>query len=157
MSHQKSKRQKRSYNDNVEIEESENGEYNAIYIPDMNDSGDSSFDSEFDTESDVELLYPNTFKEISNVSYRQVLDNYTENQTQLEPEHTYEWLDEEKKYNESLNNEILLFDRTKKILIKEKLKKTKRSTDPLLVCPTVSSAMSRATFMEIKSKLKIIE
>ena len=29
------------------------------------------------------------------------------------------------------------------------------STDPLLACPTVSSAMSRATFMEIKSKLKM--
>ena len=75
MSHQKSKRQKRSHNDNVEIEESENGEYNAIYIPDMNDSGDSSSDSELDTESDVELPYPNTFEEISKVSYRQILDS----------------------------------------------------------------------------------
>ena len=86
MLRQKSKRQKRSHNDNVEIEESENGEYNAIYIPDMNDSGDSSSDSELDTESDVELSYPNTFEEISKVSYRQVLESYTENQTQLEPE-----------------------------------------------------------------------
>ena len=55
----------------------------------MNDSGDSSSDSELDTESDVELSYPNTFEEISKVSYRQVLDSYIENQTQLEPEHTY--------------------------------------------------------------------
>ena len=47
----------------------------------MNDSGDSYSDSELDTESDVELSYPNTFEEISNVSYRQVLDSYTENQT----------------------------------------------------------------------------
>ena len=40
----------------------ENGEYNAIYIPDMNDSGDSSSDSELDTESDVELSYSNKIK-----------------------------------------------------------------------------------------------
>ena len=50
------------------------------------------------------------------MSYRQVLDSYTENQTQLEPEHTYEWLDEEKKYNESFKNEILLSDRPKKMI-----------------------------------------
>ena len=82
----------------------------------MNDSGDSSSDSELDTESDVELSYPNTFEEISKVSYRQVLDSYTENQTQLEPEHTYEWLDEEKKYNVSFKNEILLSHRTRKMI-----------------------------------------
>ena len=80
----------------------------------MNDSGDSSSDSKLDTESDVEISYQNTFEEISKVSYRQVLDSSTENQTQLEPEHTYEWLDEEKKYDESFKNEILLSDRTKK-------------------------------------------
>ena len=74
----------------------------------------ASSDSELDTVSDVELLYPNTFEEISKVSYRQVLESYTENQTQLEPVHTYEWLDEEKKYDESFKNEILLSDRTKK-------------------------------------------
>ena len=67
MSYQKSERQMRSHNDNVEIEESENGKYNAIYIPDMNDSVDSSSDSQLDTESDVELSYPNTFEEISKV------------------------------------------------------------------------------------------
>ena len=47
----------------------------------MNDSRDSSSDSELDTESDVELSYSNTLEEISKVSYRQVLDSYTENQT----------------------------------------------------------------------------
>ena len=92
MSHQKSKRQKRSHNDNVQIEESENGEYNAIHIPGMNDSEDSSADSELEAESDVEFSYPSSFEEISKVSYRQVLDSYTENQKQLQPVYTYSFM-----------------------------------------------------------------
>lgn len=204
MSYPKTKRQKRSRDDNVEIEEDENGGYNAIYIPDMNDSGDSDSDSGTDGESDAEVLYLNNFEGVSKVSFRQVLDSYTENQSQLEPEHTYEWVDGEYKYNESLKNEILLSDSTKKIIRnssavelfelffskemkdyiiectilngynlteneldifigilvlttfnQRKSQKDYWSTDPLLVCPAVSSAMSRNKFMKIKSNLKM--
>ena len=38
---------------------------------------------------------------------------------------------------------------------KKKTQKDYWSTDPRLACPAVFSAMSRATFMEIKSKLKM--
>lgn len=113
-----SKRLKRSRDENIEIEEGENGGCNAIYIPNMNDSGDSDSDSDSETnaESDAEVQHPNNFQGVSKVSFHRVFDNYTENQSQLEPEHTYEWVHGQYKYNESLKNENLLSDSTKKMI-----------------------------------------
>lgn len=71
----------------------------------INYSEDSSSASESDSET----------HEIFKVSYRQVLDSYTESETKLEPEYIYEWLDE-KKYNGSLKSDILLSYHTKKII-----------------------------------------
>lgn len=91
--YRKFKRRKKSCNDNIEIEEGENGRYNAIYIPNINDSSSESVpDSESESELECEFRDSNDIDETAKVSYRKVLGNYTENQSKLEPNHEYEWL-----------------------------------------------------------------
>lgn len=207
--HPKSKRQRRSHcDDNIEIEECDNGGCNAIFLPNMNDSGnsDSESDVECQSESDIESTshHSKNTAGIAKVSYYRVLDSYSANQSKLEPEHDYDWVEGEAKYNQHLENEILLHDDTKKwlhgfslpqlfelffstemkghiieatvmngypltvndfdtflgILILSTFNKRKSqrdywSSDPLLVCEPVVSAMSRNQFEDIKSKLKL--
>ncbi|XP_046745680.1 piggyBac transposable element-derived protein 3-like [Diprion similis] len=107
------KRQKRSHNqDHIEIEDRVGGSFDAIFIPESNDSGDSG-DSGSDSESENS---PNFIDEIENdpstaipkTSYQKILNNYEEDQSKLEPDHNYIWEDGEKKYYEFPKNEILL-------------------------------------------------
>ena len=50
------------------------------------------------------------------MSYHQVFESYSENQSKLEPEHECDWFEGEFIYNQCLENEILLSDDTKKKL-----------------------------------------
>ena len=74
------KRQKRVRNEIVEIHECENGEEDAIFIPNSNDSGssDSESDSESDSksDSDTEAETAKTNNTIPNISYQKILNNY---------------------------------------------------------------------------------
>jgi len=107
----RTKKQKRVSEDIIEIETCKNGENRAIYIPSSCNSGSSG--SESDSESEV---CSNNIRETPNVTYREVLDSYEENQSKLEPHHNCKWVQGEKKYDEEFKNECLLSDSTKNYL-----------------------------------------
>ncbi|XP_066599987.1 piggyBac transposable element-derived protein 3-like [Prorops nasuta] len=189
------KKRKRASEKVVEIQTRENC---AIYIPSSN-SGDSSSESGSESEGcSSDIL------KIPNVSYRQVLDNYEENQSKLEPHHTYTWIEGEKKRKEEFKNECLLSDSTKtylrslssvqlfelffsfdlkryilestecngysftanqldvflgivltSIFSERKSERDYWSSNELLKCIPIASAMSRDAFLEIKRNIKL--
>lgn len=102
MSHSMAKRRKKShYLQTIELEEREDGNSEALIIPDDNDS-DYSFSG---CESDE---FDEKQKSIPNVSYSKVLNSYDENQSKLEPDYIYSWKNGESKYDNWPENEILL-------------------------------------------------
>jgi len=85
----------------------DNDEY--IIIPNSCYSGSSDSEdcSNDEWSNDNEIVFPN-------VTYKSVVESYTSEQKQLEPNHVYSWIDGEKIYHEDLNNNILLSDKVKK-------------------------------------------
>lgn len=84
------KKQKRVSKEMIEIQACENEEPHAVYIPSSRDSGWS------DSESDSEGC-SNNIEKNPNVTYRQVVGSYKDNQPRLEPHHDYKWAKGEKK------------------------------------------------------------
>ncbi|XP_066592950.1 piggyBac transposable element-derived protein 3-like [Prorops nasuta] len=111
MSHPMAKRRKTSYIQNIEVEENENGNCNAFVIPQDDDSDDSDHCSESENFDDQP-------KNIRVLSYSQILNNYEENQSKLEPEYKYSWNNGEKTHNLNLTKENLLPDKTKNFICK---------------------------------------
>ncbi|XP_066602450.1 piggyBac transposable element-derived protein 3-like [Prorops nasuta] len=109
MSHPMAKRRKTSYIQNIEVEENENGNCNAFVIPQDDDSDDSDHCSESENFDDQP-------KNIRVLSYSQILNNYEENQSKLEPEYKYSWNNGEKTHNLNLTKENLLPDKTKNFI-----------------------------------------
>ena len=181
----------------IEVDENENGDFDAVFIPQPDDSGDSDSESEDEELASVDGAIPK-------VSYSQVLDSYNEDQEKLEENHEYVWVPGEFSYEQSADDEILLPDRTKKMICQStpvdffelffskdmktyiientcqngcdlspddfdvflgiiilsifNQRKSERdfwSTNKLLACHPISSAMSRNKFSAIKSKLKL--
>lgn len=170
-------------------------------IPDPNTS-DIEDESEGDgTDSDNESENCDVGDKV--MSYRQVYNNYSNNQKYLEKDHQYSWADTEKVYPDAISNEYLLKESDQKAIynsspveifemffsnsMKEYIVQASQenrlkislhelevfigiiilttfnertcerdywSTDPLLECPIVRSAMSRDNFLRIKSGLK---
>jgi len=89
----------------------DNDEY--IIIPNSCYSGSSDSEdcSNDEWSNDNEIVFPN-------VTYESVVESYTSEQKQLEPNHVYSWIDGEKIYHEDLNNNILLSDKVKKSIVK---------------------------------------
>lgn len=73
------------------------------------DSDDGSEDGDIEENSDWIVRVTDM---IPSKSYEKVLDQYTEDQKKLEPNHLYEWLEGEKKFDESPTNEIMLSEST---------------------------------------------
>ena len=103
------RRKKSNYIQNIEIEEQENGNSDALVIPQDDDSDYSDSDSE---SEDCQ----NSQNDIPSVSYSQVLNNYEENQSKLEPDYVYKWVNGEKLYNNYSENNNLLSEKTKKFI-----------------------------------------
>ena len=99
------KRQKRVREELIEVEENENGNENAIFIPCSNDSRSSDSCSESDTESED---LSSGIKNIPKISYRQVRNNYEENQKKLASNHEYKWVIGENEYHDIPKNNTLL-------------------------------------------------
>uniref|UniRef100_A0ABD2WJL6 PiggyBac transposable element-derived protein domain-containing protein n=1 Tax=Trichogramma kaykai TaxID=54128 RepID=A0ABD2WJL6_9HYME len=116
-----SKRKTTRYVQNIEIEEFEDGNCDVFVIPQDDDPNDSESEDTDNSQNNMQVM-----------SYSEVLNNYTENQSQLEPGYTYDWINGEKK----------------------KSQKDFWSKNPLLGCPAIANAMSRNKFLEIKSKIK---
>lgn len=109
MSALSAKRLRSSHRQDVEIEEREDGYLDAIIVPQNDGSGISDSDSEFE---DLQI----SDNEISNINYRQISSNYQEDQSKLEPNHTYVWKSGEKKYENYPEDENLLSENTKKFI-----------------------------------------
>lgn len=126
----KKKQKRASQKKNLELFERKNERYDAVFIPesdysensDSENSGsehsdsenlDSESDFECDSEWDTDSENSPENSEIPKVSYHQVLENYEENQSKLKPDHNYEWVNGEKKYDQNLQNEILLSEKIK--------------------------------------------
>ncbi|KAL7293158.1 hypothetical protein TKK_0013308 [Trichogramma kaykai] len=100
-----SKRKTTRYVQNIEIEEFEDGNCDVFVIPQDDDPNDSESEDTDNSQNNMQVM-----------SYSEVLNNYTENQSQLEPGYTYDWINGEKKYNFDLKNENFLPDETKKFI-----------------------------------------
>jgi len=112
MSDSLAKRLRRSgHVQNIEIEEHEGGYSDVIIIPQDDGSGVSDSGSESESE-DCQI----SENEIPKISYHQVLSNYEEDQSKLEPNYTYVWANGEKKYDKYPENENLLSEKTKKFI-----------------------------------------
>ena len=103
------KRLRNSNRQDVEIEEREDGYFDAIIIPQDEGSGISDSDSE---SEDYQVLD----NEIPNINYRQISSTYKEDQSNLEPNHTYVWKSGEKKYENYPEDENLLSEKTKTLI-----------------------------------------
>ncbi|XP_066597935.1 piggyBac transposable element-derived protein 3-like [Prorops nasuta] len=124
-----------------------------ILIPDPNYSGDNDSGSDDENYND----FPCT-------SYKKVYQGYSANLTKLDAEHEYNWVDGEKKCKDQIENETLLSDSQKKMIVQRILifscfnkRKSQRdywSTDPFLSANVVSSVMSRNRFESIKAHIK---
>lgn len=98
--------------DSYEIEESENN-VDVVFIPDVDDSGESG-DDESDDESHMDEC-SGTESEIpfTTRSYAKKHEEYNNSQRKLEENHEYVWLSGEQIYENALTNEILLSDSDK--------------------------------------------
>ncbi|OXU17580.1 hypothetical protein TSAR_003955 [Trichomalopsis sarcophagae] len=169
----RSKRPKRNCNDIFEVEELEDGTSQAIFLP-SNDSGTSDNES----ESELEFLVDSA-GQIPKQSYSQILNEYDNNQSKLEPNHVYEWVIGEKRH-EAPCNKLLLSDPSKKklqelnglditlnelqtflgivitsIVNGRKSERDYWKTNKLLRCEPIASAMSRNDFLKIKRNIKL--
>ena len=111
----RSKKQKTDHihEEELEVEECENGTSQAIFIPSSFDSGESDSDSDSDygdKESSADV------GEIPDKRYNQILNDYDENQSKLEPNHCYEWVKGEINRGKLPENVLLLSDAQKKSL-----------------------------------------
>uniref|UniRef100_A0ABD2WIJ9 PiggyBac transposable element-derived protein domain-containing protein n=1 Tax=Trichogramma kaykai TaxID=54128 RepID=A0ABD2WIJ9_9HYME len=80
-----SKRKTTRYVQNIEIEEFEDGNCDVFVIPQDDDPNDSESEDTDNSQNNMQVM-----------SYSEVLNNYTENQSQLEPGYTYDWINGEK-------------------------------------------------------------
>lgn len=99
------KRKRRSTASHVmyEIDTSNDSYDDIVTVPNPDDSGSDS--SDFDADSG---------DEIANITYKEACKTYTEDQTKLEGDHVFNWVEGEKKYHDDLEDEILLKESTKK-------------------------------------------
>ncbi|KAL7288291.1 hypothetical protein TKK_0017629 [Trichogramma kaykai] len=93
----------------LEILENENY-YDVSVIPDCQDSGGS--DCDYSSEADDESGDDNdsVINLVPVQSFRKVFDTYTDSQKNLASDHKFDWREGEKKYEETLENEIFLKD-----------------------------------------------
>ena len=111
-SYRKSKKRKTTHvpDEEVELEECQNGISQAIFIPSSFGSGESDTDSDSEDKERIASM-----RQIPYRSYKQILNDYDQNQSKLEPDHCYEWVKGEMKYVNLPGNELLLSDAKKSI------------------------------------------
>ena len=98
------------------MEENKSGIFDAIYIPESDNSGDPGSDSEnFDSDFYSEET-SNVDHEFSIISQKKVLKNYEAEQDILEPDYEYSWVSEERNYKVCVENVNMPPERTKKVL-----------------------------------------
>ncbi|XP_058789591.1 piggyBac transposable element-derived protein 3-like [Phymastichus coffea] len=103
-------KRKKSFADQHELYESNDSDDDyaeLINLPNPDDSGDS------DEESDNEDFHSSNLDGniedfLSQYTYRKISKCYRDDQTKLENEHVYQWVDGEKIYNNDIQNELLL-------------------------------------------------
>ncbi|XP_043461917.1 piggyBac transposable element-derived protein 3-like [Leptopilina heterotoma] len=109
----KSKRQKvLSEAECFEVEEHDE-HLDVLMLPNSNDSGESDCESDSDDNSineELENLFRNECDDLPQNSYQTIRKNYTPNQSKLEPDHIFEWVDGEKKYDPQYKNETFISD-----------------------------------------------
>ncbi|XP_051162153.1 piggyBac transposable element-derived protein 3-like [Leptopilina boulardi] len=115
-SKRKTKRQKVS-DETEDFEFEEHYEHvNLVVIPNSYDSGESDSESDSENDATAEEFFNsicNEWDDIPQNSYQTIRGNYTPNQQKLEPDHIFEWVDGEMKYNPKHENETLLSDSNK--------------------------------------------
>jgi len=99
------KRKRRSASSHVmyEVETSNDNYDEVVTVPNPDYSGSDA--SDFDDYSD---------DGIANITYREACKTYTEDQTKLEGNHIFHWVEGEKKYLDDIEDKILLKESTKK-------------------------------------------
>lgn len=107
----------------VERSEKEN-HFEAVIIPDSQDSGESDVSDDNSTHSEVENNSSSEEEDNDEChmihqfeSYFKIIEKYDTTQKKLENDHVYKWIDGEAKYDENLVNNILLSE-TEKTRIK---------------------------------------
>ena len=111
-SYRKSKKRKTTYvpDEKVELAECENGISQAIFISSSFDSDESDTDSDSEDKERIASM-----RHTPNRHFKQILNDYDQNQSKLEPDHCYEWVKGEMKYVNLPENELLLSDAKKKV------------------------------------------
>ena len=112
----KRKSQATSDSENESEELNDSNEDDEIFIPDPEDSGEEESNNDLDDELSDE---DNDEYFSKNVSYAKIQENYSENQKKLEPNHIYNWKDNENIFNEDLNDELLLSESIKKEIFQQ--------------------------------------
>lgn len=112
-----SSKRKKNYSRNhteYEFDDSDNFYDEIVQLPNENDSGDS--DSDLDDESYVEEENMKNYLEdlIDQYSYKKLFNMYIEDQSKLENDHNYVWVDGEKEHRNYLQDEFLLNKSQKK-------------------------------------------
>lgn len=107
------KRPIRSVSSHIECEtDSTDDHFDKIVVipnPDYSGPDDSDFNCESDSDSDSEGNI-----KVVNISYREALQSYSENQDKLEKNHVYIWRDGEKRHPDIAGEKVLLTESTKK-------------------------------------------
>jgi len=100
------KRPKKSIFSFVECEiDTSNDNFDKVFVlPNPDDSGHSD-----DSGSDDEV-----YKELLSMTYREACKNYIEDQTKLEKDHEYNWIDGELCYPDVIDDNLLLTESQKK-------------------------------------------
>jgi len=113
MAPKRKRRSTRSHTD-YEVDTSEDDEI--LQKPNSIDSGGSDSESDskqlnddHDNSDDIDYI-------LSQYSYKKVFSSYVEDQTKLEKDHTYVWVDGEKKYDNNLENLCFLSDSQKRTI-----------------------------------------
>lgn len=83
-----------------EMDTSEDDDDEMVRIPNPDDS-ESSDDPNADSDSASD-------NEFSRITFREARKNYTENQSKLETDHQYNWIDGEKSYTDDIDDELRL-------------------------------------------------
>ena len=86
---------------------SDNEDEESLFLPDPNNSGDDDTD-----ESESEFFG----ETISNITYCQASKTYTDNQSKLEDNYIFEWIEGEQRYSGDVDNSCRMTDNIKKKL-----------------------------------------
>lgn len=137
------------------IDSSGNEEYCMISDPDNFGSSDNSSSSENESGEEYEIY-------LEKAVHSKVSKNYTNTQTKLESNHTYDWVEGELVCISDFDNDNKRVEYFHRFLIFSGYNSRKShryywSTDPHLGCDIIKSAMSRNTFEAIKSRKKYSE